>query len=175
MKNLNVGDKVQLIDGVLKGVILSMTAFKALIEDEDGFEEEVLLSNLCLQSKYEDYKLENDNILIAIERKEFIYEEKKISKANLKKVVLEVDLHIHHLTSSTRSMTNHQMVLLQIKKVKESIIQADRNRHSKIVFIHGIGSGKLKNELENELRKNKISYQDASYERYGRGALEVIL
>lgn len=175
MKNFNKGDKVQLINGALKGVIFSIGTFKALIEDEDGFEQEVLLSNLCLQSNVEDYNLQNDNILITIEQKEFEREEKKQSKKHLKRGVLEVDLHIHHLTSSTRNMSNHDMVLLQLKACRKAILNCDRKLYHKIVLIHGVGSGKLRTEIEQELRKQKLKFQDARFERYGSGALAIIL
>lgn len=175
MKNWNIGDKVQIVDGVLKGVILSLTAFKAIVEDEDGFEEEVLLTNLCLQSNTEDYNLDNDNVLIEIKRKEFVHEEKKQSIGHLKRAILEVDLHIHHLTSSTRNMTNHDMVLLQLKTCKNAIVNCDRKKYYKIVLIHGVGSGKLRNEIEYLLKKLKLQYQDGSYDKYGSGALEINL
>ncbi|MGB1018271.1 MAG: hypothetical protein ACPGVH_04320 [Chitinophagales bacterium] len=171
----SVGDKVQLINDNVKGIILQLTSYKAIIEDEDGFEIEVLLTNLCLQTNIADYNLNNDNILIAIEQKEFIEEEKKQSIGHLKRSVLEVDIHIHHLTSSTRNMTNHDMVLLQLKKVKETLNRIDRKIHSKIVFIHGVGSGKLRNEIEILLNKQKYNFQDASFEKYGSGALEIVL
>lgn len=175
MKNFNIGDKVQFIDGNVKGTILQLTSYKALIKDEDGFEEEVLISNLCLQANSEDYNLNNDNVLVAIERKEFLHEEKKRSKANIKRTVLEVDLHIHLLTSSTRNMSNHDMVLLQLKTCKNAILNCDKTRYNKIVLIHGVGSGKLRTEIENELRRLKLNYQDGSFDKYGSGALEIIL
>lgn len=173
MKNFKPGDKVQLIDGILKGTIVSLSAYKAMIKDEDGFEEEILLTKITFQTLEEEYEATCVKLNVVIEKKEFNAIE-KISKANIKKQVLEVDLHIHHLTSSTRNMTNHQMVLLQLNKVKETLRLIDRNKHSKVVFIHGNGTGKLRSELEHELNKNRINYQDASYEKYGRGALEVV-
>lgn len=174
MKNFKIGDKVQLINGNLKGIVLAVFEYRLLMKDEFGFDEEFLISNITFQSNAEDYENSLEKYNVVIEKKEFSIAEKE-SKANLKKLVLEVDLHIHHLTSSTRNMTNHEMVMLQLKKVKETIRLVNRNRHSKIVFIHGVGSGKLRSELEFELKKNKITFQDASFEKYGRGALEVLV
>ena len=173
MKSFKVGDKVQLINGNLKGIVLAVFEYRLLMKDEFGFEEEVLISNITFQSNTEDYEDTLKRLNIVVEKKEFV-QAKQESKANIKKQVLEVDLHIHHLTSSTRNMTNHDMVMLQLKKVKETIRLVNRNRHSKIVFIHGVGSGKLRTELEIELKKNGITFQDASYQKYGVGALEVL-
>lgn len=174
MKSFKIGDKVQLINGNLKGVVLAVFEYRLLMKDEFGFEEEVLISNVTFQSNEADYEMSLNTINIVVEKKETAQAEKE-SKANIIKEVLEVDLHIHHLTSSTRNMTNHDMVMLQLKKVKDTIRLVNRNRHSKIVFIHGVGSGKLRIELEMELLRNNIKFQDASFERYGRGALEVLL
>jgi dsDNA-specific endonuclease/ATPase MutS2 len=49
-------------------------------------------------------------------------------------------------------------------------------RHAKsIVFIHGIGNGKLKAELRRELTSSGIRFADGAYNRYGAGATEVFL
>jgi dsDNA-specific endonuclease/ATPase MutS2 len=47
----------------------------------------------------------------------------------------------------------------------------------KIVFIHGVGDGVLKNELRRELGRKypKYPYQDASFREYGFGATMAIL
>ena len=44
-----------------------------------------------------------------------------------------------------------------------------------IVFIHGVGEGVLKAELETLFSRYDLSYQDADYMRYGMGATEVFL
>ncbi len=47
----------------------------------------------------------------------------------------------------------------------------------RIVFIHGVGKGKLRYEIEKELRRNypKLRYQDASFAEYGYGAIMIFL
>lgn len=174
VKKFSIGDKVQLINQNLKGVVLEVFDYKVLIKDEFGFDEEILISNLTFQSNIEDYENFLNGINVVFEKKENNKPE-KLSKGNVVKQVLEIDLHIHQLTSSTRHMTNHDMILLKLKKVNETIRLTNKNKYSKIVFIHGIGTGKLRSELEKELRKLKMQYQDASFEKYGGGALEVLL
>ena len=49
-------------------------------------------------------------------------------------------------------------------------VEGDR----RIVLIHGNGSGRLRHELEQMLRKDAgLRYFDASYQLFGQGALEV--
>ena len=51
---------------------------------------------------------------------------------------------------------------------------AIKNRIPKIVFIHGVGEGILKAELDFMLKRyDSISFQDANYQKYGSGATEV--
>ena len=64
----------------------------------------------------------------------------------------EVDLHIHQLTNTTRGMTNHDMLTLQLDTAKRQLEFAIRKRMQKVVFIHGVGEGVLKLELENWIR-----------------------
>jgi dsDNA-specific endonuclease/ATPase MutS2 len=88
-------------------------------------------------------------------------------------VILEVDLHINQLTKSTRNMDNYDMLNLQLDTAKRKIEFAVSKRISKIVFIHGVGEGVLKFELQRLLNKYPVKYYDASYKKYGLGATEV--
>ena len=51
------------------------------------------------------------------------------------------------------------------------------NKHKKIVFIHGVGNGVLKNEIRKALEKKYKwhTFQDASFKEYGYGATMVIV
>jgi hypothetical protein len=49
-------------------------------------------------------------------------------------------------------------------------------RISRIVFIHGVGEGILKEELGYLLRRyDNLRYYDAEYQKYGLGATEVYI
>jgi dsDNA-specific endonuclease/ATPase MutS2 len=47
----------------------------------------------------------------------------------------------------------------------------------RIVFIHGVGNGRLKHEILKTLNRKypKLRYQDASFKKYGYGATLVML
>ncbi|MGO1752210.1 MAG: Smr/MutS family protein, partial [Psychroflexus sp.] len=56
------------------------------------------------------------------------------------------------------------------------IDSAIKHRHKKIVFIHGVGQGVLKAELETLFRRyDRITYYDADYKTYGVGATEIYI
>ena len=106
-------------------------------------------------------------------------EEKIPTLSNFKKekneVILEVDLHINQLTKSTRGMDNFEMLTLQLNTARDKVEFAIQKRISKLVFIHGVGAGVLKTELNYLLNKYPVKYYDASYKKYGLGATEVYI
>ncbi len=91
--------------------------------------------------------------------------------------ILEVDLHIHQLLDSTQGMSNNDMLDHQLATFRKVLEQEKKNKGKKIVFIHGVGNGVLKQRLRHELQ-GKYPYlyvQDASFQQYGWGATMVII
>jgi dsDNA-specific endonuclease/ATPase MutS2 len=98
----------------------------------------------------------------------------KEKKSKKDEFVLEVDLHIEKLVPSKRGMNNYDILNLQMETAKRQLEFAQKNRIPKVVFIHGVGEGVLKAELDFLLgRYDNISFQDANYQKYGLGATEV--
>jgi hypothetical protein len=88
----------------------------------------------------------------------------------------EFDLHIEKLAKNFKGMSNFDILNLQSETAKRHIEFAIRNRIPKIVFIHGVGEGILKAELDFLLgRYESISFRDANYQKYGLGATEVFI
>ena len=91
--------------------------------------------------------------------------------------LVEIDLHIHELLDNFNNLTNTEMLTVQMNKFHEELGKAISSGAKKIVFIHGVGNGTLKNELRRELQRkySKYASQDASFREYGYGATMVIL
>lgn len=91
--------------------------------------------------------------------------------------MLEIDLHIDSLLDSTKGMSSGEMLEYQITYFKKIMADNERFTGKKIIFIHGKGDGVLRRALETELKKmgrgNK--YQQASFKKYGYGAILVIV
>ncbi len=88
--------------------------------------------------------------------------------------IAEVDLHIGELTEDTSRLSNVDMLKIQMAYVEKCMDHARAERLSKIIFIHGVGNGTLKNEILRFLRQTEeIEFYDAPYARYGMGATEV--
>ncbi|MCW3804874.1 DUF2027 domain-containing protein [Plebeiibacterium marinum] len=107
--------------------------------------------------------------------------EVKPKKASVKrrddKEMLEIDLHIDELLDDTRGMSNKEILGFQMERFHKVMEENKKNKNKKIVFIHGVGNGVLKNEIRKSLdRKYKWhSYQDASFKEYGFGATMVVI
>ncbi len=114
----------------------------------------------------------------AIKEKELSVKRKqqKVRAKDRYEPTMEVDLHINQLTQSSRGMSNHEMLTLQLDTAKRQLEFAISKRIQKIVFIHGVGEGILKVELEYLFgRYSNIKFYDANYQKYGVGATEVYI
>jgi hypothetical protein len=91
--------------------------------------------------------------------------------------IAEVDLHIHELIDNSAGLTNKEILEIQMDKVENEMRTAIQNRIKRIVFIHGVGQGVLKQEIAKRLKAKfpKYVFQDASFKEYGYGATMVII
>lgn len=172
------GDVVETIDDAITGTVKHVLGTVITILDDNGFEFQFEENELMLI--HTNTSLDNAIYNADIES---VKKEKETSK---RKTVptgkpkerhapkFEVDLHIHQLTDSTKGMTNFDMMNLQLDTARRQLEFAIRNRIPKMVFIHGVGEGVLRQELETLLgRYNNVQFYDADYKTYGIGATEV--
>ncbi|MBG6063326.1 dsDNA-specific endonuclease/ATPase MutS2 [Flavobacterium sp. CG_9.1] len=176
----NKGDKVSVLDEAIDGVVLSMNGDQVTIETADGFMMTFFVKELL---KVQD----TSNLMDSIRRVNVseISKEKEIPKARSfvkeKKSKHEIpapefDLHIEKLVPNKRGMSNYDILTLQTETAKRHIEFAIRNRIPKIVFIHGVGEGVLKAELDFLLgRYDNIAFAEGNYQKYGQGATEVFI
>ena len=95
---------------------------------------------------------------------------------NLSPGNVEVDLHIEELVEDAAGMNNTEMLQVQLRHFQQSLDQALLKKANRITFIHGVGNGRLKNAIRDEISHiAHLSYRDAPYEKYGAGATEVRL
>ncbi|WP_461599884.1 DNA mismatch repair protein MutS, partial [Winogradskyella sp.] len=146
------GDIVETIDDAINGVVKHIVGTTVTIEDIDGFEFQfetselvVVTSNKTLENALYDTDLES----VKKEKEAVKRKNKPATKAKERHAPkFEVDLHIHQLTDSTKGMTNFDMMNLQLDTARRQLEFAIRKRIPKMVFIHGVGEGVLRQELE---------------------------
>ena len=178
MESFKINDKVAVLDEAIDGIVIAVKNNEVTIETTDGF--------LMKFAHNELIKTSNSNELLNTIKSQGIVkknidtnppkkqatEKIKVSKHDFG--VPEFDLHIEKLVKSKGGMTNYDILNLQAETAKRHVEFAIKNRIPKIVFIHGVGEGVLKSELDFMLgRYENISFQDANYQKYGLGATEV--
>jgi len=176
MSQFQIGDIVETIDDVIKGVVESINGEQITIVSDDGFSLDFMDKELVYVSN--EIRVSNSEITeIKIEK-----ELPKRKKANVGRVKertapkMEVDLHINQLVKNPRQIGKFEMLNLQLDTAKRQLDFAIGKRIQKIVFIHGVGEGVLKEELGYLFRKyDNVKFYDADYQKYGLGATEVYI
>lgn len=178
---LKIGDKVSVLDEDLTGRITNVTGETVTIVTEDGFEmvfdkkELVLIKN---ESELQSKSFTNVSFPELLQEKESPRRKPTVKKKVKERFqpTMEVDLHIHQLTDNASRMSNHDMLTLQLDTAKKQLEFAIGKRIQKVVFIHGVGAGVLKMELEYLFgRYPNVTYYDANFQKYGVGATEVYI
>ena len=175
-----VGDKVEVLDDVLSGTVKSINNSRITIVTEEGFDLDFDSSELVVIKKSELNQHSFNNVDLRTYKLE---KEDKKPKKSIKikpkeryQPKMEVDLHLHKLVDNERGMSNFDKLNLQLDTARRQLDFAIRKKIQKIVFIHGVGEGVLKMELESLFsRYNNIKYYEADYKKYGFGATEVYI
>jgi hypothetical protein len=148
---------------------------KIRLIDNEGFEQ-IRLSSELITLHSLNYQLESTSLPL---NKEPISKRKNMQfsvkiENNKKTSIWEIDLHIENLLDNAKYLTNTEILLKQMSNFKNTFLKAYDKRIQKLVVIHGVGEGVLKNEIRSYLSKQEnIEYFDASYLEYGKGATEV--
>lgn len=180
MKNFEIGDKVSVLDDDIDGVVLKVENTAVTIETSDGFLMTFFVNELIKTNNINDLgNVFSSKSLTSVlqdkteEKKRSFVKEKKNKKDDF---VLEVDLHIEKLVKKFRGLSNFEILNIQMDNAKGQLDFAIRKRLPKLVFIHGVGEGVLKSELEFLFSKyDGITFKEASYQKYGVGATEVYI
>jgi len=179
--DFKVGDSVLVIDEDLSGVITKINGDTITVETKDGFLLDFNAVEIVKKKSTQDFKksLFSHSTLndVISEKEKPVRKSKPVTRAKDRyEPTMEVDLHIHQLVNSTKGMTNYDMLTLQLDTAKRQLDFAIQKRIQKIVFIHGVGEGVLKIELDYLFgRYNNVKFYDANYQKYGLGATEVYI
>lgn len=86
-----------------------------------------------------------------------------------------IDLHIENLVESTRGMSNAEILMTQLAELETQLRIAINSRQQRLIVIHGLGKGKLRDEVHRVLSETPEvkNYTNEWMARYGFGATEV--
>ena len=162
------GDKVSFLDEKQTGTVIAVVSgHRLMVMNEDGFEVNVSADRVVPLSSGKEYTIDmrkirdKDEVEIKVPRLE-------------KDEVWEVDLHLHDLIDVGREMTDHEKLKKQLRYFERCMQLAIQHRIRKVIFIHGVGKGTLKQELAYAIRHyDRVTTYDAPFKRYGFGAMVV--
>lgn len=121
-------------------------------------------------------KLTQDDFKKVVKAKETVEAPKRTKRKRTSEEVV-IDLHITELLDDSEGLSKREILEIQMEAVESEMNLAIKNHSKRIVFIHGVGQGVLKQEVTNLLKRKfkKYYFQDASFKEYGYGATMVIL
>lgn len=175
-----INDKVEVLDDAIKGKVVRIEGQNIFVETTEGFMLDFHSSELVKIEEDQRKLILNENVSLD----EVLREKQPVKKSRSSRIKpkernappMEVDLHIEKLVPSYKRMSNHEILNLQMDTAKRQVEFAMRKRIQKIVFIHGVGEGVLKAELDFLLsRYDNLKFYDADYQKYGMGATEVYI
>jgi hypothetical protein len=156
--------------------------YKANAFIENNFiSEKALIMNVCHigepnENNSSETKVDLSKILF---QKKHQTEQTKKSKPHLSNdpnYELEIDLHIEELMDNYKGMSNAEIIQIQLKHFQTTLDTAISEHYRKLIAIHGVGNGRLKQEIITILSSySNLRYHDASYSKYGFGATEILI
>jgi hypothetical protein len=177
MTKISKGDKVEALDEEISGLVIKTEGKTVTLLTADGFSFDFREKDLIKISEEDDIRVDKVSLNLAAREKQEAkqhHPQARTKKKERNLPAMEVDLHIHELVSSTRGMQNFDMLNLQLDTAKRKLDFAIKKRIPKIVFIHGVGEGVLRAELERLFRSyDNLEFYDADFKKYGLGATEV--
>lgn len=176
---MEIGDKVSVLDDDISGVVIAIKGAEVTVITTDDFELNFQKNELIVvDGSVTKNDLAQMDISTVISEKESKKprKTKRIKPKERSLPPMEVDLHINQLVKNTRGLDNYEMLTVQLDTAKRQLEFAIAKRIQKIVFIHGVGAGVLRAELEYLFnRYENLKFYDADYQKYGRGATEVYI
>lgn len=175
-KFLKVGERVGFLYEIGGGIIKQIQPNgQYLVEDDDGFER-LFRSNELVEIHGTDFKLPDDAVAQINDDdtiSERHYTSHKETKTGSKKPteVWELDLHIESLLDSHSGMSNAEILTVQLRELRNFYSKAREKHIRKLIIIHGVGEGVLKDEVRIFLsKKDGVDFYDADFRDYGKGA-----
>jgi hypothetical protein len=193
---ITIGSQVKFLNDVGGGIVLEIFSDgTANVEGEDGFDmkynlQELMLVSDSITEQEEEYnnKLPDLAKIIAQdvneERQKLIQKDFEVKYDNVRATNQErrgehmvIDLHIHELIEDQSGLKDRTKLDVQLNHFERMMRIAGEQRVRRVIFIHGVGQGVLRNQIRTRLDSYypDCTVRDANPREYGAGATEVIL
>ena len=127
-----------------------------------------------LFDKYPDRVVEDKLDIGSLSSKYKVYDASK-AKEHLDPPRSVVDLHIEKLTDNWQHLSNLQILAIQLKTFEKYYDLAIAHLQPSLIVIHGVGSGRLRDEIHEllKMRKEVKTFVNQYDPRFGYGATEI--
>ena len=164
-----LGDKVLFKTENLKGEILKINSvYKVIVQTEDGFEVLASVKDLVKVEANTDKAIAYGNYF---HKKDNYNSSSNSFKRDKSTSILKIDLHIEILNINYKYLDNFEIVQIQLNECHLRIEKALNSNYQKLIIVHGVGAGTLKNEVHRLLRNYNLRF----YLSKDAGATEVML
>ena len=193
-KPFAVGDRVRFLHETGEGIVRAIEeeGRTLLVDDSDGFPMRFAAKD-CLPipnaaeeikayaskeiSKGELLERNVDEHALKASQRDFDVKYRNPDATNMRKrdAHMEVDLHFHALTGARDKAAPHEMLGLQMEHFDRMMRRAEEKRIPRVIFIHGVGQGRLRQELRDALSAYwpQCTCREGDPRKYGHGATEV--
>ena len=193
---IKIGSEVKFLNDVGGGIVLEIFSDgTASVQGEDGFDMKYNLTELMLVSdSITEQEEEYNNKLPVLakiiaqdvneERQKLIQKDFEIKYANVRATNQQrrgehmvIDLHIHELIDDQSGLQDRTKLDIQLNHFERMMRIAGEQRVKRVIFIHGVGQGVLRNQIRTRLDSYypDCTVRDGNPREYGAGATEVIL
>ena len=146
----------KLIDPISKEIAIQSVKFfkEKSYSSNDFFSGNAMIFDLHSSPLKEDIdKMTETDFKKVIKEKDKGSRPEEVKKEPVKQPdIVEVDLHIEELIDSTSGLSNREMLDIQMDKFHREMKIALDNRAKRIVFIHGVGNGGLKQGIAKKIK-----------------------
>ncbi len=186
---LRAGDRVSFLDEAGGGTVLRvLPRERVVVRTHDGFELEYPVRALVPQVIDEHEHRVTDHQAGMIAANDVMEERRrrrtagrdlrpgKTPKRPEDSSVAEVDLHLHELVEDETRLSDEEKLSYQLAYFERALEGAIRDGKRKLIVIHGVGEGVLREEVRRILQYyDTVQFHDADPRRYGSGATEVLI
>jgi len=97
-----------------------------------------------------------------------------VTARNIEAPKAEIDLHIEALTDNKKGLTNAEIIKIQLDTLHHYLQLAIVHRQERMIIIHGLGKGKLREEVHDILKRmpEVARFRNEWSGKYGFGATE---
>lgn len=187
-RRFNPGDRVSLLNEVGGGTVLAIVGNRQVkVLTDDGFElvfgtgDLVLVHcdpSLSVSEHDARLRASNDRLAEMVERGKgrgaTMANGGQPHKQGYDPHVVVVDLHLEKLVADENSLSDGEKLSFQLGFFERQLNTAIRERKKRVIVIHGVGEGILREEVRKTLQfYNGVRFDDADPRIYGHGATAI--